>query len=67
MMQDRSPAGILDGAGESFSSGPGNPAPLSAPHSREPSVLREKLVNQRCALVLLLEAGRHAKRKPPCF
>jgi hypothetical protein len=53
--------------GNLFHRGRGIRHALSAPHSREPSVLREKLVNQRCALVLLLEAGRHAKRKPPCF
>ncbi|WP_291563665.1 hypothetical protein [Bradyrhizobium sp.] len=40
---------------------------MSAPHSPQPSVVREKLVNQRCALVLLQDAGSHAKRKQPRF
>jgi hypothetical protein len=42
---------------------------LSAPDSPQPSGLREKVVNQRCArvLLLLLEAGRHAQPKQPCF
>jgi hypothetical protein len=38
---------------------------LSAPP--QPPGLREKVVNQRCTRVPLLEAGRHAKPKQPCF